>query len=72
MASTSEKEHSKNVTNFQDLIEFLIGYRATYNPTTGLVETAKDLKNYIKAIFGASRPQFGQVKGIVIKSLNLA
>ncbi|PIX13311.1 MAG: hypothetical protein COZ74_06940, partial [Flavobacteriaceae bacterium CG_4_8_14_3_um_filter_31_8] len=38
-----------------------------YNPTTGLVETAKDVKNYIKAIFGASSPQFGQVKGISFK-----
>ncbi|WP_445749906.1 hypothetical protein [Polaribacter sp.] len=38
-----------------------------YNPTTGLVETSKDVKNYIKAIFGASSPQYGQVKGIAFR-----
>ncbi len=29
MASTSEVGHAKNVANFQDLIEFVIGYGAT-------------------------------------------
>lgn len=33
MASTSETGHAKNVANFQDLIEFVTGYGATYNPT---------------------------------------
>ena len=33
MASTSEKGHAKNVANFQDLIEFVTGYGATYNPS---------------------------------------
>ncbi|PIX14288.1 MAG: hypothetical protein COZ74_03345, partial [Flavobacteriaceae bacterium CG_4_8_14_3_um_filter_31_8] len=33
MASTSETGHAKNVTNFQDLIEFVTGYGATYNPS---------------------------------------
>ncbi|WP_445718261.1 hypothetical protein, partial [Flavobacterium sp.] len=33
MASTSEVGHAKNVANFQDLIEFVIGYGATYNPS---------------------------------------
>ena len=32
MASTSEKGHAKNVANFQDLIAFVTGYGATYNP----------------------------------------
>ena len=31
MTSTSEVGHAKNVANFQDLIEFVIGYGATYN-----------------------------------------
>ena len=31
MASTSETGHAKNVANFQDLIEFVTGYGATYN-----------------------------------------
>ena len=33
MASTSEVGHAKNVTNFQNLIEFVTGYGATYNPS---------------------------------------
>ena len=33
MASTSEVGHAKNVANFQDLIAFVDGYGATYNPT---------------------------------------
>jgi hypothetical protein len=32
MASTSEKGHAKNVANLQDLISFVTGYGATYNP----------------------------------------
>ena len=33
MASTSEVGHAKNVANFQDLIEFVTAYGATYNPS---------------------------------------
>lgn len=33
MASTSEVGHAKNVANFQDLIAFVTGYGATYNPS---------------------------------------
>ena len=33
MASTSETGHAKNVANLQDLISFVIGYGASYNPT---------------------------------------
>lgn len=33
MASTSEGGHAKNVANFQDLIAFVTGYGATYNPS---------------------------------------
>ena len=32
-----------------------------YNPLTGLVNTALDVKKYIKSIFGALSPQFKQV-----------
>lgn len=71
MALTSETRHAKNVTNFQDLIEFVTGYGVTCNPTTGLVETAKDVKNYIKAIFGTSISQYGQVKEISFRGKGL-
>ena len=33
MASKSEVGHAKNVANFQDLIAFINGYGATYNPS---------------------------------------
>jgi hypothetical protein len=33
MASTSETGHAKNISNFQDLTTFVVGYGATYNPT---------------------------------------
>jgi len=33
MASTSEVGHAKNAANFQDLIAFVNGYGATYNPS---------------------------------------
>ena len=32
MASNSEVGHLKNITNFQDLISFSVGYGPTYNP----------------------------------------
>ena len=32
MSSTSEVGHANNVANFQDLIAFVVGYGATYNP----------------------------------------
>lgn len=33
MPSTSETGHAKNIANFQDLIVFVTGYGATYNPS---------------------------------------
>jgi hypothetical protein len=40
-----------------------------YSSTTGLVETANEVKKYIKSVFGASSPQFAQVKGITFKAI---
>ena len=42
--------------------------REFYDPQTGLVEIGKGDKLYIKAIFGASSPQYRQVSGISFKS----
>ena len=33
MASTSETGHPKNVANFENVVSFVIGYGATYNPS---------------------------------------
>ena len=35
-----------------------------YNPLTGLVQTALEVKKYVKSVFGATSPQFKQVSGI--------
>ena len=36
-----------------------------YKPLTGLYDTAIDTKTYIKSVFGATSPQYKQVKGLV-------
>lgn len=38
-----------------------------YTKTDNLVETAGEIKKYIKSVFGANSPQFAQVKGIEFK-----
>lgn len=38
-----------------------------YSSTIGLVETDNEVKKYVKSVFGASSPQFAQVKGIEFK-----
>ena len=35
-----------------------------YSPLTGLVQTALDVKKYVKSVFGATSPQFKQVSGL--------
>lgn len=38
--------------------------KTLYNPDTGLVDTASEVKKYIKSVFGTTSPEFAQVKGI--------
>ena len=38
-----------------------------YNPLSGLVQTSKEVKQYVKSIFGASSPQYKQVSGLEFK-----
>ncbi len=38
-----------------------------YTNPNSLVETAKEVKKYIKSVYGATSPQFAQVKGIEFK-----
>lgn len=35
-----------------------------YEPQSGIVDTAKTVKNYVKSVFGASSPQYKQISGI--------
>ncbi len=40
-----------------------------YAPVTGLVDTAKEVKNYVKSIFNASHPSFKQVNAIPFRTI---
>ena len=59
MATTSETGHAKNVANFDELISFITGYGATYNPSkagiklTALQTIATNAKNAIGAVNSA-------------------
>ena len=53
MTSSLKIPNSNQLAYFQNLL--------------GIIETYKDLKNYVKAVFGASSPKFRQVKGIGFK-----
>ena len=35
-----------------------------YNPLTGLVQTSKEVKQYVKSVFGANSPQYKQLSKI--------
>lgn len=35
-----------------------------YAPVTGLIELAQDVKNYVKSVFGATSPEFLQIKSL--------
>ena len=41
--------------------------QSLYNPLTGLVQTAKEVKQYVKSVFGATSPQYKQVSGLEFK-----
>ena len=41
--------------------------KTLYDVNTGLVDIATEVKKYIKSVFGASSPEFAQVKGIEFK-----
>ena len=68
MASTSETGHAKNVANFQDLIEFVTGYGATYNPSNSEILLAElttlhnDSKASVKTVKTTKAP-FDDVDG---------
>jgi hypothetical protein len=38
--------------------------KTLYDPTTGLVTAAAEVKMYVKSLFGASSPQYKQISGI--------
>ena len=56
MASTSETGHAKNVANFQDLISFVTGYGATYNPNKNALKLPQ-----LNALYTASQTSLADV-----------
>lgn len=55
MASTSETGHAKNVANLDELISFVSGYGAVYNPSKAAIKLAalQTLSTTAKAAIGA-------------------
>ncbi len=43
--------------------------QSLYNTTNGLCETAKEVKMYVKSLFGATSPQYKQISGIPFKTV---
>ena len=43
--------------------------KTLYDETTGLVDIATEVKKYIKSVYGATSPEFAQVKGIEFKKV---
>lgn len=43
--------------------------QSLYNPTNGLCVTAKEVKAYVKSLFGATSPQYKQISGIEFKTV---
>jgi hypothetical protein len=40
-----------------------------YNPTVGICAVAKEVKGYVKSVFGATSPQYKQISGLEFKTL---
>ncbi|UOK42402.1 MULTISPECIES: hypothetical protein [Flavobacterium] len=43
--------------------------KSLYDNGTGLVDTAVEVKKYVKSLFGTSSPEFAQIKGIVFRKV---
>ncbi|CAM3852733.1 Tpr-related protein family member [Flavobacterium branchiophilum] len=56
MASTSETGHAKNVANFQQLISFVTGYGAIYNPSKNALKLSQ-----LSALLTASQTALADV-----------
>ena len=45
--------------------------QSLYNTTNGLCETAKEVKMYVKSLYGATSPQYKLISGLEFKSRKL-
>lgn len=42
--------------------------QSLYDPITGIARTAKEVKQYVKSLFGATSPQYKQISGIEFRN----
>lgn len=63
--TTKNKEVAEAYTNISNAR--ITRNKTLYADNTGLVDIATEVKKYIKSIFGATSPQFAQVRGIEFK-----
>ena len=70
--ATSFTTANNNVKTAQTAYHTSMATRTTvlYNPTTGLVQIAKEVKAYVKSAFGASSPQYKQVEAVHFRTVN--
>ncbi|MDD4215543.1 MAG: hypothetical protein PHR81_12105 [Bacteroidales bacterium] len=40
-----------------------------YQPLTGLVETAQEVKKYVKSVYGAKSPQYKEISGLEFRKI---
>lgn len=66
---------TKNTTLINAYAEYsntLIDRNQTlYNPLSGLVQTALEVKQYVKSVYGASSPQYKQISGLELKVIKV-
>lgn len=65
------KKHNSNViASYTVYNNTIIGRDFTlYNPLTGLVQTAKEVKKYVKSIFTTNSPQYKQISALEFKTI---
>lgn len=49
----------------------IVRNQALYNPETGIVAVAQDVKNYVKSVFGASSANYKLISGIAIRAAKI-
>jgi len=63
---TMKSTNTELVNSYTNWSNTRIQRNATlYSPLTGLVQTALEVKKYVKSVFGATSPQYKQVSGLV-------
>jgi len=67
LLKSSNTSHITTYTAYNN--EMIARNRVLYHTDTGLVKTSKNVKQYIKSIFGATSPEFKQVNNLEFKKV---